>query len=453
MIVPGRPVLFSAVVLAIALVMAVVEPHLALAVLAVDLLLIGLVVFEGQRLRSQDIRVTREDWGRLQLGKPADLLYRIENRGSVAVIVRIRQPLTQGLEPATIEGAAAANDAEPDVVESAVAPGEVVMVSVVAKPTQRGPVPVIPAEVDIRTSLGLGIRRFSVGGDGPDGLHHVNVFPSLRGMNEYETLRQKRALTQLGLHAHRMRGAGREFDQLREYEPDDNYNDINWKATARRRSLITNMFQAEKSQDLILCVDTGRMMGNPVGKTTALEAAVDASIMLANVSRRQGDRVGLALFGDTVQRFIKPAGGASAVAHVVQSLVSAQASGVFPSYAALASALRVKQNRRALVFVFTDLNDPQLAANMAEVFPFVSRRHFTVIVSLRDPLLERVATGPASGPREVFEVLAARQLAHERAAHARQLVKAGCEVLEADADAITLKVLNTYMAAKMRQAV
>lgn len=447
MIVPGRPILFCAGVLAIALLIAVVEPGMALVVFAVDFLLIGFVLYEGYKLRMQDVRVTREEWARLQLGKPADLLYRIENRGQSTLIVRIRQPLTQGLEPANDEGP------DPDVVESEVGPGEAVTVSIIAKPTQRGAVAVIPAEIDIRTSLGLGIRRFSIGGNGPDGVQMVSVFPSLKGMNEYETLRQKRALSQLGIHSHRMRGAGREFDQLREYEPDDNYNDINWKATARRRQLITNMFQAEKSQDLILCLDTGRMMGNPVGKTTALEAAIDASIMLANVSRRQGDRVGLALFGDTVTRFIKPAGGAAAVANVVQSLVGAQASGVFPSYAALASALRVKQNRRALVFVFTDLNDPQLAANMAEVFPFVSRRHFTVIVSLRDPLLERVASGVANSPKEVFEVIAARQLAHERAAHGRQLVKAGCEVLEADADAITLRVVNAYMAAKMRQAV
>ena len=104
-----------------------------------------------------------------------------------------------------------------------------------------------------------------------------------------------------------------------------------------------------------------------------------------------------------------------------------------------------------MMFVFTDLNDPQLVANLAEVLPTVSQRHVLVVISLRDPLLDRVAAGPAKDRRGVYQVLAARELATERATHTRELQKLGAIVLEADADSITLQLLNMYLSIKARQ--
>src|SRR5262249_2384584 len=143
-------------------------------------------------------------------------------------------------------------------------------------------------------------------------------------------------------------------------------------------------------------IDCGRMMGNPVGGATALDHAIDASILLAHVSNRHGDRVGLVLFREAVSRYLRPAAGASAMNRILEELFDASTEPVFPSYAALVSALRVHQKRRCMVFLFTDFNDAQLSSNLAEVLPLVSRRHVCVVVSLRDPLVNRVASGPAA---------------------------------------------------------
>jgi uncharacterized protein (DUF58 family) len=104
-----------------------------------------------------------------------------------------------------------------------------------------------------------------------------------------------------------------------------------------------------------------------------------------------------------------------------------------------------------MAFLFTDLNDPQLAADMAEVLRLVSRRHIIVVVSLRDPLLDQVACGPAHDARDLYRVLAARQLTSERDARSRELINEGVQVLEAHADAITIEVINRYLAIKTRQ--
>jgi uncharacterized protein (DUF58 family) len=436
MTVPGRPILFAAMLIALLLLAAVVQPEVVPVALTADALLIALVFYEGRRLRNASVHVTREDWARVELDRKAELKYRVENRGSSTVWVCVHQPW-----PDTF-------DSEERQLDVRVEPGEAVIATLSVTPRRRGRVMVEPAAIDVRSGLGLARRRWTALGETA-----LSVFPNLKGLNEYEALRRAHALTRYGIHNVRMIGAGREFDQLRDYVPDDDFGNINWKATARHRKPITNLYQAERSQDVMLCVDCGRMMGNPTGQGTALDRAVDACLMLSHVANRSGDRVGLALFRESVTRFLKPAAGAVALSRIVQELVDAHPQGVFPSYSALATAMRAQHPRRSIVFIFTDLNDPQLVANLVDVVPLMSRRHVVVVVGLYDPLLRRMSEGPASDRRELYQVIAAGELSRERQSNALKLAQAGVSVLESDATALTLEVINRYLSIKQRQMV
>lgn len=433
MTVPGRTAIFAVIMLAALLVGAAVDPTLGIGVLVADVCVLLLFLLEGRRLLSFQVTVEREEKKRLQINRETDFSYRIENRGKSLIILSLRQIWPDSFS------------AETDNFEVKVAPGEVVRAALTATPQQRGRIEMPAAEIDIRFSSGWAKRRSNLEPE------YISVYPDLKSLVDYDTLRRNRALRQFGIHKLRLVGAGREFEQLREYMPDDDFRDVNWKATARRNRPVTNVYQAERSQDVLVCIDCGRMMGNPVGKGVALDYAIDASIMLSYVSNRQGDRVGLVLFKDVVNLFLKPQGGIKATNRIIEELVDAVPEGIFPSYTALVGALRKSNKRRSMIFLFTDLNDPQLAANLADVLPLVSRRHIFVVISLRDPLLDMVANGPAANNEDVYKILAARQLVSERDARSRELVKTGVKVLEADADSISLKVLNTYLSIKTRQ--
>jgi uncharacterized protein (DUF58 family) len=434
MTVPGRPALVAGLLLALILVGVVAEPRLLYAVIAGDLVVVGACLVGGRRLARLPIEVQRDGWKRYQLNRQADFVYRIENRGRRPVVVAIRQPW-----PASIE-------AETQRVETEVQPGEIVRIGIAGTPRERGRVAVPPAQVDVRFPGGWAHRRWDLAAD-----ETVTVYPDLQRLYQYDALRHRRALTQFGVHRRRQIGAGREFEHLREYQNDDDFRHINWKATARRREPITNVHQPERSQDVLLCIDCGRMMGIPVGEGTQLDYAVDAAMLLSHVANRQSDRVGLVLFRETVDLFLKPQGGRQAVRRIMEDLVDAGPEPVFPSYSALVDALRVGQKRRSLVFLFTDLNDPQLATDLAAVLPLVSRRHVVVVISMRDVLVDRVANGPSPDRHGVFRVLAARQLADERDARSRDLRKHGVQVLEADAGSLTLAAVNRYLEIKARQ--
>ncbi len=435
MIVPGRMALLCAAALALVLIAAIVVPVVLPAVLAADAALLGVCWLQGRRLKSLAVSVEREPWKRVQVGRSEAFSYRLTNRSSKQVIVRIRQPWPAGMV------------CEQNFLEIRLSPGEIVRAALTATPTARGVAQVPPLQVDIRLSTDWACRRWTTSGG------EIKVFPSLKGLTDYDALQRHHASSHAGLHQQRMLGAGREFDRLREYFPDDDFRDLNWKATARHRKPFTNLYQAERSRDVMLCLDCGRMMGNPMGTGTALDSAIDASIMLAHVASRQGDRVGMALFSDSVRRFIKPGAGIVAVNRIIEELVDARTDSLFPSYSSLIAALRAHQTRRSLIFVFTDLNDPQLAENLAQVLPMAARKHVLAVISLRDPLLDQFAGGAAANALDVYKVLAARQLASERATRVRQLHRIGASVIEADAGSITVKLLNTYLSIKSRQLI
>ncbi|MHC4885015.1 MAG: DUF58 domain-containing protein [Planctomycetota bacterium] len=434
MIVPGRPALFIALLLAILLTGVMVVPALLWGVLLLNAGLLAFILVEGRRLGSTTVTVKRQGNRKFQIGRPLELTFTLDNRSDQRLRMRIRQRWPQGVE---------AIDREAEVE---LAPHEEVTLALTATPHRRGCFVLPPSEIDLTSKTGCAIRRWNVE-DEPA----FAVYPDLQALYDFETLRRSRALQRIGLHRQRQVGSGREFEQLREYNPDDDYRDINWKATARKQIPITNIYQAERSQDLLLCLDCGRMMGNPMGSGTALDAAIDASIMLAHAANRQSDQVGLARFTDSVDLLLKPKAGSSATHRLIEELVEVQASSLFPSYAALVETLRTSHKRRSLIFLFTDLNDPQLAADLEAVIQLISRRHLIVVVSLRDPLLNRIAESGAKKREDLFRSMAARELVGEREARMGDLRRHGVQVLEADAGSISMAVLNRYLEIKSRQ--
>ena len=424
--------------MAVAMLGAAIIPALLPVLLALDVALVAWIVLAGATTRAQPVSVIAK-WGkRHQIGRETALRYELENRGKKAVVVRVRQRWPQTWE---------SND---HMAHTTVGPGELVELELRATPLARGRVQLPRPEVDVRFPGGLASHRWLV-----EDVESVSVYPDLTSVRDYETLKRSRALRQMGVHLQRMVGAGREFEQLRAYLPDDDYRDINWKATARRRSPVVNVWRAERSQDVLLCIDCGRMMGDPIGdgkdRRTALDHAVDAGVLLAHVAADQGDRVGLCLFKDQPGLFLKPESGPRAVNRIIEELVDASAEGVFPSYPALARTLALRHKRRSLIVMFTDMNDPQLAADLCAVAPTVSARHVLLVVSLRDPGLDASASAGAADSAEVCDVLAARTLADERDRRVSDLRRHGVHVLEAEAGAMGLSLINRYLEIKMRQ--
>ncbi len=199
--------------------------------------------------------------------------------------------------------------------------------------------------------FGLVLRQGTVKAGGP-----VKVYPNLLDVRMYDLLLRKNRLQELGLRTTRMFGEGTEFERMREYLPDDEYRRINWKATARRHRPVTVQYQTERSQTVIAVLDTGRMMQSPVANIAKLDYAVNAVLFLGYVATGKGDRVGVMSFADDVSHYLAPRQGRGQFYRMLEVLYAVDAQQVEPNYRKALTYLAVKQRRRALVIIFTDLS-------------------------------------------------------------------------------------------------
>ncbi len=186
----------------------------------------------------------------------------------------------------------------------------------------------------------------------------VQVYPNVLELRKYDLLARRGLLYEQGLRPARVYGQGGEFARLREYGPDDEFRQINWKATARRGKPITTEVETERSQHVICLIDTGRLMAPPLGEIAKLDYVINTALLLGYVAALKGDHVGLLTFADEVRAFLAPRRGKAQFQRMIEALYNVHAEAVEADHAAALSYLQRKVRRRSLVVLFTDLATP-----------------------------------------------------------------------------------------------
>jgi uncharacterized protein (DUF58 family) len=277
----------------------------------------------------------------------------------------------------------------------------------------------------------------------------VKVYPNLMDVRKYDVLLRKNRLWELGLRMARVPGSGNEFERLRDYQPDDEYRRINWKATARRGKPISIEYQTERSQNLLAVLDVGRMMRSPVGDVAKLDYAVNAVLLLAFVATQRGDRMGLLTFADRPLSWLAPAGGKGQFYRMLELLYAVQAQPIEPDYRAAFSYLAAQQHKRSLVLVFTDLTGSLAAEALPAHMSSLRRQHLALLVTVADPTVNRLAHQSVWNSATMYERTVAGQLLDERRLALDRLHHLGVLTLDVAADELSVAVINRYLELKL----
>lgn len=283
----------------------------------------------------------------------------------------------------------------------------------------------------------------------------AHVYPDLRGAARLMLATTSRDLANLGLRKLRRDGSGSEFARLREYVQGDPPRDIDWKATARRRQPTTRVYETERSQSVLLCVDAGRAMaalveGENGAAMSKLDCAVNAALFLAFVAVRNGDRVGLALFADGVKQFIPPAGGKSQYRRIVNALYRAEPTLSAVDYPALFRELTVRVPRRSLIVTFTDLFDDDQAQALTTPMRRLARRHVPLCVALRDPALDRLVQARPEEAGDAFQQAVAVEVMEDRDRLRTLVAQQGVQLIDTTPRSLTIDTVNRYLEIKRR---
>jgi uncharacterized protein (DUF58 family) len=241
-------------------------------------------------------------------------------------------------------------------------------------------------------------------------------------------------------------GLGTDFESIRDYLPDDDFRQVNWRATARLGRPMSNQYRVEQDRDVVCLLDVGRLMAAPLGDRTRLDATVDAATAVALVADEVGDRAGVIAFDDRVRRRLSPArGGGDAVVRAVFDL---EPSAVDSDYEL---AFRtVGSGKRAFVLVLTDLLEETAAQPLVDAMPVLARRHAVVVAGVADPDLESMVRTPPGAPADVYAAAVALDVLDARARVAAQLRRGGADVVEASPELLPAACVGAYLRAKAR---
>ncbi len=401
---------------------------------AAALALLGTVLADhAAATRPRDLDVERRHHPRLYIGfdNPIELVVASRARRSVDVEIRDTPP--------------AAFISSSLFVGGDVEPGAATTFGYTTRPTARGLYGFGDVTLRWRTPLGLLWRQRTL-----PLANEVRVYPNLMEVQKYDLLARKGLLLQMGLRAARQLGRGTEFESLREYQSDDDYRRINWKATARRHRPITTLYETERSQRLIVMIDLGRQMLTRVGELTKLDVAVNAALLLCYVALAHGDRVGLLSFADGVHAYTPPRRGKAHFYRIVEQLYAVRAQPVESDYTVAFARLRADLRGRALIALFTDFTDPDIARLIARHLMLVARHHLPLCIAMRDPATQTWAELlPAEG-HELYAKVVAEGLLEERGLVLDELRRAGVPTVDVQADQLTPATINRYLEMKAR---
>ncbi|MER9264195.1 DUF58 domain-containing protein [Mesorhizobium sp. M0410] len=264
---------------------------------------------------------------------------------------------------------------------------------------------------------------------------------SARG--EAITLLQHAALAEG--HAQRRAGQGREFDALKDYQPGMGRRMIDWKRSARHGKLLAREFRIEENNNIVLAIDSGRLMCEPVDGMPKVDRAVTAALLSAFIALKGGDMVSLFGFDARPRVSSGAVRGPANFAMIQKRAAEIDYSSEETNFTLALTTLAARLDRRSLVIIFTDFVDPISAELMLRTVGRLTERHLVLFMLMKDTELEGLADMPPRSGEDVARAVVAGGLLRERQVVIGRLRLLGAHVIEADHNRLGPALVERYL--------
>jgi uncharacterized protein (DUF58 family) len=306
------------------------------------------------------------------------------------------------------------------------------------RPIERGDAAFGRIELRITSPFGLWQARRFTGKP-----QTVRVYPDFSKLTRFAVLATDHRLSQIGVLQRRRRGEGLDFHQLREYREGDSQRQVDWKATTRMGKLISREYQDERDQQVVILLDCGRRMGARDGDLSHFDEVVNAALLMAYVSLRQGDAVGLMTMSG-VSRWLAPRKSRATVNSILNGVYDLQPTTASTDYHVAAVALMQRLRKRALVVILSNLRDED-DDTVAPALKLLQSRHLVLFASLREAILSRaLSTRVDTFDRAVTHAATADYL-RNRELMFRKLERHGAACMDVEPADLPIALVNRYI--------
>lgn len=304
---------------------------------------------------------------------------------------------------------------------------------------ERGDATIEQSYIEYQTVLGIWSRQVRTGE-----LEKTKVYPNYEPIVRYALLTMESSPEQMGIVMKNRVGMSKEFHQLRDYQLGDMLSQIDWKASSKKRSLISREYQEQKDQSVILLLDCGRRMRAVDQGVPQFDHCLNAMLLLSYVALRQGDNVGVLSFGGT-QRWLPPVKGIQSMTTLLNHLYNYKTTPSPSDFSEAAERLLTHQRRRSLVIVLTNVrgeDGEELIAPLRKI----RQKHVVMVVNLQEKEILDRYDKEVTGLDDALTLGATQMYLDERRAVMAKLESYGINTVDATAQDLPVALANRYLA-------
>lgn len=321
------------------------------------------------------------------------------------------------------------------------------LVTYKVRPVERGEYYFGDILLYVQSPLGLLMRRFRT-----EAACMVQVYPSYMQLRKYELLSQTTLQSETGNKRMRKIGHSMEFEQIKEYVRGDDIRTLNWKATARKNSLMVNNYSDEKSQQVYCIIDKGRLMKMPFNNLSLLDYAINSTLVLSSVCLQKQDRVGVITFANKMGNVLPADRKPIQKANIQQLLYNQETAFLESDYEMLYLQLRSRVKQRSLLILFTNFESLSGLKRQLPYLRSIAKHHLLMVVFFENSELTQLSVIHAKNLEEVYLKTIAEKFAYEKRMVVKELLKHGILSVLTPPEKLTVNAINKYLELKARQA-
>lgn len=374
------------------------------------------------------IRVTRDLPGRLSLETEHKVGLTIVNASERQLRLRLRDEIPDAL------------GSRAPLLEGPLGPQQTVRWSYQVRARQRG-LHTYGALV-LRLEQGQGLLQRQLRLMRPD---TIKVYPRFVGIHDYALLAKIDQRAEAVRRPRHVRGRGSEFESLRPYTTGDDLRLIDWKASARRNTLISRNLRVERGQHLAVLIDAGRLMLEALGGYARFEHALNATIMLSYVAQQRGDSLAVATFSNRLESFLPPTRGPHIMSRVLESVYRVEPRALESDYWRVVAEVMGRLKRRSLVVMLTDVLDAAGSTGLVANLARAATKHLVLCVVMRNPQITALAEALPGDVEATYARAAACQVELQRQLALASMRARGILVLESEPEHFSVQLVRRYL--------
>jgi uncharacterized protein (DUF58 family) len=313
------------------------------------------------------------------------------------------------------------------------------------RPTERGEYSFGNLNIYVSSPLKLISRRFTFDKD-----QMVPTYPSYIQLKKYDLLAFSNNLHQYGIKKIRRIGHTMEFEQIKEYVQGDDLRTLNWKATAKKNSLMVNQFQDEKSQSVYMAIDKGRVMQMPFDGLSLLDYAINSTLVLSNVILKKQDKAGIFAFSKKVENRVFAERRSSQMQKILETLYNIKTDFFESDYSRLYVDIKKNINQRSLIILYTNFETMDGLNRQLPYLKGIAKSHLLVVVFFSNTELNAIINKKTDTVQEIYDKVIAEKFMFEKRLIANELKKYGIHSVLTQPENLTLDAINKYLEIKAR---